>query len=305
VSLSQPGILAPIPAAGRFLSLGLAPDADVGAALGRLAEARCGEDLVLGLGEPLVRAAGGLGAGPPSSSKGSVAKLRPFPALCGPAVAFPSTQGAIWAMIRGADAGALLHRARGLLALLGHAFRLDEDVATFKFAGGRDLSGYEDGTENPKDDRAAEVAVIAGEGEGLDGGSFVAAQRWVHDLGAFERLPEAARDAIIGRRLHGNEEIADAPASAHVKRAAQESFEPAAFMLRRSMPWGAVGEHGIYFVAFGATLDPFERVLRRMAGLDDGITDGLLRFSRAVSGGYYWCPPLHADGRLDLRAIQR
>jgi putative iron-dependent peroxidase len=41
-------------------------------------------------------------------------------------------------------------------------------------------------------------------------------------------------------------------------------------------------------------------VLARMAGLEDGTVDALLGFTRALSGGYYWCPPLH-EGRLDLR----
>jgi len=39
--------------------------------------------------------------------------------------------------------------------------------------------------------------------------------------------------AMFGRRRDDNEEIADAPPSAHVKRTAQESFEPEAFVLRR------------------------------------------------------------------------
>ena len=68
------------------------------------------------------------------------------------------------------------------------------------------------------------------------------------------------------------------------------------------MPWGDVREHGLYFVAYAATLDPYERILRRMAGLDDGIPDALLSISRAVTGGYFWCPPLLGD-RLDLRAL--
>ena len=32
--------------------------------------------------------------------------------------------------------------------------------------------------------------------------------------------------------------------------------------------------------------------MRRMAGLDDGIADALFTFSRPVTGGYYWCPPV-------------
>lgn len=292
----QPAILAPVPPHGRFLTFDLAPGGDarrVRDALARLhrdADARASMPIV-GIGEPLVRA---LGA--------TIPALRPFPALVGAGASFPSTQGALWLALGGDDPGALLHAARALVATLGDDLRLSEDVASFVYDGGRDLSGYEDGTENPRDERAREVAIASGDAPGLAGGSFVAVQRWVHELGRLEALTPSERDHVFGRSRATNEELADAPASAHVKRTAQESFEPPAFMLRRSMPWGSVDEHGLYFVAYGATLDPFERALRRMVGLDDGVVDALLRFSSARSGGYYWCPPL-ADGQLALTAV--
>ena len=87
-----------------------------------------------------------------------------------------------------------------------------------------------------------------------------------------------------------------------MKRTAQESFEPPAFMLRRSMPWSGADRHGLLFVAYGADLDRYERVLRRMVGLEDGVADALFRFSRPVTGGYYWCPPVKAS-RLDLSRL--
>jgi porphyrinogen peroxidase len=55
-------------------------------------------------------------------------------------------------------------------------------------------------------------------------------------------------------------------------------------------------------VAYVESLDRYERVLRRMAGLEDGEVDGLLGVTRATSGGYYFCPPL-LDGALDLRSV--
>jgi putative iron-dependent peroxidase len=283
-------LLQPPPPHARILTFGLV-SGDARESLARVRALPLDPLSILGLGAPLVAAA-----------ERRIEGLRAFPALAGPGCAFPSTQGALWALVEGADEGETLHRARKLRAALGDAFRVDEEVSAFKYAEGRDLSGYEDGTENPKGERAAEVAIVAGAGEGLDGGSFVSTQRWVHDLARLERMSPEARDHAVGRRIEDNEEIADAPPYAHVKRSAQESFDPPAFMLRRSMPFGGVGEHGLYFIAFCASLDPFERVLRRMAGLEDGITDGLLRFSRAVSGGHYWCPPVR-EGKLDLRAI--
>src|SRR5882757_1293243 len=112
-------------------------------------------------------------------------------------------------------------------------------------------------------------------GPGIDGSSYVAVQQWLHDLDAFEALADDARDNSIGRRLSDNEELEDSPTSAHVKRTAQESFDPPAFMLRRSMPWMMNMQAGLMFVAFGESLYSFQTQMRRMAGLDDGVVDAM------------------------------
>jgi putative iron-dependent peroxidase len=237
-----------------------------------------------------------------SAVGGAVEGLRSFPAMDGPGVVFPSTQGAVWLYVAGTDRGEILDRAFAVQAALGEAFVLDEEVEAFKYGSGRDLTGFEDGTENPRDEAAVEAAIVSGRGPGLDGGSFVAVQKYRHDLAYFRGLPLEAQEAAIGRRRESNEEIDDAPQTAHVKRTAQESFDPPAFMVRRSLPWGGAGEQGLYFVAFGESLDRFERSLARMSGREDGLTDALLTFTRALSGGYYWCPPLR-EGRLDLSRL--
>jgi putative iron-dependent peroxidase len=271
--------------------LGLEPGADRRDVLAKLVSLTFAETTVIGLGTPLVGAPGRL------------PELRAFPAIVAPGAVFPSTQGALWAFFAGHDPGEALHRARALVTALGAGLRVEEDVSAFKYAEGRDLSGYEDGTENPKGDEAIEAALVQGSGPGRDGSSFVATQRWVHHHGKLEAMSQEARDHVIGRRQSDNEELEDAPEDAHVKRSAQESFTPEAFVVRRSMPYGTVTENGLYFVAYGRSLDAFERILKRMAGLEDGTTDALLRFTRAVSGGYYWCPPRGEDGRLDLSAL--
>jgi putative iron-dependent peroxidase len=68
------------------------------------------------------------------------------------------------------------------------------------------------------------------------------------------------------------------------------------------MPFADPSGEGLMFVAFGKSFDAFEAQLRRMAGLEDGIPDALFRFSRPVSGAYYWCPPVR-NGRLDLGRV--
>jgi putative iron-dependent peroxidase len=124
----------------------------------------------------------------------------------------------------------------------------------------------------------------------------------VHELDRFDAMPREQQDNAIGRRRDDNEELDDAPPSAHVKRTAQESFDPEAFVLRRSMPWAEGAHAGLVFVAFGRSFDAFEAQLNRMVGAEDGIIDALFTFTRPVTGGYFWCPSM-SGGRLDLSAL--
>lgn len=254
----QPGIAAPLPGVGRYLFFSIHQPQSLRESLARLAAQIDGEHAVLGLG-PAVFEVLGL----------QLPGLHDFPAMSGHGVEVPSTQGAAWCWLRGSDTGHLLRQTRLLEKAAAPALHLERVIDAFKHDSGRDLTGYEDGTENPKGEDAEAAAFVHGQGAGLDGSSYVAVQQWLHDFDAFEAMSSAEQDNSIGRRRSDNEELADAPVSAHVKRTAQESFEPEAF------------------------------VLRRMAGQEDGIIDALFRFSRPVTGAYFWCPPMR-EGRIDL-----
>ncbi len=288
---AQAGILLPIPTAARYLAFSLAPGADPRSGLRALRELADGERLVVGLGPALVHA---LAA--------HIEGLRVFPPLAGIGAEIPVAQHALWVWVRGDERGEVFHRALEVVHALGGAFRLEQSVDAFRHREGRDLSGYEDGTENPEGEAAEAAALVRGAGAAPEGSSFVVVQRWLHDFDRLGAMAPGERDDAIGRRLSDNEEFDDAPASAHVKRTAQESFEPEAFVLRRSMPWTEGMHGGLVFVAFGAAFDAFEAQLRRMIGLEDGIEDALFRFTRPLDGAYYWCPPMRA-GRLDLSAV--
>ncbi|MCO7631361.1 Dyp-type peroxidase [Pseudomonas guariconensis] len=287
----QQGLLAtPVPAHARHLFFTVHAAEALPAVLDALLPQVDGQALILGVGAPLTKALGR-----------QVPGLRAFPQLDA-AVENPSTQHGLWLWLRGEQRGELFLRAQALEALLAPALSLVDSVEGFLHRGGHDLSGYEDGTENPVDEAAVEAAIVAGEQVGLAGSSFAAFQLWKHDLGYFKSLPQDEQDNIIGRRLDDNEELEDAPASAHVKRTAQESFEPEAFIVRRSLAWADERGAGLAFVALGHAFDAFEVQLRRMSGLEDGVVDGLYRFSRPLTGGYYWCPPMTEQG-LDLSLL--
>ena len=289
---NQSGILGPVPKHARYLMFSFESDVtDAAEALAALLDVVDGENTIVGIGPSLV-----------SAFNSQIPGLRPFPSMVGPGFDIPSTQYALWFWLRGDDRGELHHRSREIEQALAMDFQLKEVLDGFMHVDSRDLTGYVDGTENPEDEDAIDAAIVSGQGRGLDGSSFVAVQQWTHDFELFDAMTMEEQDDAIGRRKSDNEEF-DAPKSAHVKRTAQESFDPEAFMVRRSMPWAEGNEAGLNFVAFVKTLDAFEVMMQRMAGAEDGIADALFNFTRPISGGYFWCPPMK-DGKLDLSALE-
>ncbi|MFV1997577.1 MAG: Dyp-type peroxidase [Acidiferrobacterales bacterium] len=291
MSLSQPGILADETLLARYMTFSIAGPEELSSRLAVLVERIDVSDTVVGFGQSLVMATGK-----------QISGLRSFPAQTGSTIDIPATPAALWCWLRGKDRGEIFHRSRQLETLLAPCFVNDQIVDSFQYADCRDLSGYVDGTENPKGDDAIATAIVHGQGAGLDGGSYVAVQQWVHDFDSLDDMTQDERDNTIGRRLADNDELDGAPESAHVKRTAQESFDPEAFILRRSMPWADECVAGLYFVAFGKSFNAYEALLDRMLGREDDIHDALFRFTRPVTGAYFWCPPVK-EGRLDLSAL--
>ena len=290
----QSGILAAVPAQATYLSFDRRADVsidDIRQHLALLAAEVDGNELVVGLGAPLVQ-----------FLQGEVPGLRPYPTLMASGIATPATQCDLWLWLRRGDQGEQFHRTAHLVETLQAGFELVHCLEAFRYTDSRDLTGYVDGTENPTGTDALEAAVQQNGRRGLLGSSFVAVQQWQHDFAVFESMSEEQQDHTIGRRRSDNEELSDAPASAHVKRTAQENFEPEAFVVRRSMPWRQGLEGGLQFVAFGHSFEAFEAQMKRMLGADDGIVDGLFNISRPLTGEYYWCPPM-AAGKLDLSVL--
>ncbi|MDE2427447.1 MAG: Dyp-type peroxidase, partial [Burkholderiales bacterium] len=212
MSTYQNAILQDLPAQADYLSFTLHKDAgreQVRAALQRLQPFADGQKVVLGIGATLA-----------NFLDVHIAGLRDFGGIEGSKVALPATPAALWLWLRDSERGELVHQQRRVLQALAGAFELQQQVAAFKYADGRDLSGYEDGTENPHGEEAQAVAIA------VDGSSYVAVQQWEHRFERLQAMPEAEQDLMIGRRKSDNEELDDAPESAHVKRTAQESFEP-------------------------------------------------------------------------------
>ncbi|NMP29188.1 Dyp-type peroxidase [Rahnella sp. SAP-1] len=184
--------------------------------------------------------------------------------------------------------------AQAALAAFGNSIQVVEETHGFRGIENRDLSGFVDGTENPKGEQRALVAAIA-EGEPDAGGSYVMVQRWKHNLDQWQRFSVAQQEEIIGRTKQTDEELPGdlRKETSHLGRVDLKEEGKGLKILRQSLPYGtASGEHGLYFITYCARLYNIEKQLLSMFGDLDGKRDAMLRFTRPLTGSYYFAPSL-------------
>ncbi|HTH16406.1 MAG TPA: Dyp-type peroxidase [Magnetospirillum sp.] len=217
--------------------------------------------------------------------------LMPFEPLADGDRQAPATPADLFLHIHSPRHDANLMLARAFVRSLASGADLVEEVMGFKHLGGRDLTGFVDGTENPEGDERAEVALVAD--ASFAGGSFVSIQRYVHDLAKWDALPVPSQELAVGRTKETDEELDDEvkPPTAHIARVVIEEDGEELEILRHSLPYGGTRESGLYFVAYGATPEPFRKMLTRMVVRDgDGHFDRLLDFTKPVTGATFFTP---------------
>ena len=214
--------------------------------------------------------------------------------------------------LRNDDQGVLMHQARQLIDTVSSSFLCIDISRAFTYLTSKtedeviehDLSGFEDGTENPKGEESIEVAIISSSDRHLNGGSCWSIQKWAHDFSWLDKASQETKEQAIGRSLTDNRELKHAHCSAHVKRTEQESFAPEALMWRRSMPWvNDKLEGGLMFSSFANSFYPFEVQFDRMVGNADGVVDAVFNFSRIIHTTFLWCPPFY-KGKIDLSVLK-
>ena len=278
---------------GLFITLGVVPGGvaqvrRAAAALPALTRAVADK-----LAEPALVSALGIGAAAWDAVMGGGKPdgLVPFAPLADGERVAPATPADLFLHIHSPRHDANLVLAREFMRVLAGGATVIEEVMGFKHLGGRDLTGFVDGTENPQGDERAEVALVA-DGP-FAGGSFVSLQRYVHNLPKWERLAVPEQEQTIGRTKDDDEELDDAvkPPTAHIARVVIEDDGEELEVLRHSLPYGGIGENGLYFVAYCADPAPFRRMLERMVLRDeDGNYDRLLDFTQPVTGASFFTP---------------
>lgn len=220
--------------------------------------------------------------------------LHPFRELQGAKHHAPSTPGDLFFHIRADEYDVAFELARRINVVLDGAVAEYDEVHAFQYQDFRDPLGFVDGTESPRGQAGIETALIS-EGEWA-GGSYIVAQKYIHNLKDWDALPVEEQEKVIGRTKHDDIELREdvKPVNSHVavnsvKDEDGESLE----IVRNNLTFGdALGNQGTYFMSYAKDVEITERMLRRMfIGEPEGNYDRILDFSEALTGVNFFAPP--------------
>jgi putative iron-dependent peroxidase len=211
----------------------------------------------------------------------------------------PATQADLWLWIAGASYDVVFDLARGAIAALEPLATLERELDGWSYRHSRDLTGFEDGTENPSLLLAPAIATVP-DGQPGAGGSVLLFQKWQHKAAAWEALPDEKQELVMGRTKPDSVELAEdvMPADSHVERNTIEVDGEERKIFRRNTAYGSPAVFGTVFVGFSTDQYRLDRMLRRMSGAEDGLRDALTNYSTPLTGAYYFVPSLQALRRF-------
>lgn len=223
----------------------------------------------------------------------SPAGMRSFDSVKGvDGLTAPSTQHDILLWLHSESHDELVDAVMAVNEVMKPSAALHIDLPGFRYRDSRDLTGFVDGSANPKGDERHRVALVPA-GSAGEGGSFMMTQKWVHKLADFKKLNVVAQEKVIGRTKTESIELEgdDMPPDSHVSRTDLTVNGQPIKMYRRSVPFANAEAQGLYFIAFSCELARFDLLLNSMYGNSgDGHRDRLLDFSAPVTGSYWFVP---------------
>jgi putative iron-dependent peroxidase len=215
----------------------------------------------------------------------------------------PATQHDLWVWISAGSRTAVFDAGRLLVAALSPHAVIARETTGWLYRHDRDLTGFIDGTENPSLLQAPAVVAAPAGGPGA-GGTVVLHQLWRHRSADWDALPVQAQERAMGRTKDDSTELSetDMPADSHVARTALEVNGEELPIFRRNVAYGGITDHGTVFVGFSHDQWRMAEMLRRMAGIGDGIRCALTRYVEPLSGAYYVVPSVQALRRITTKA---
>ncbi|MCZ2491326.1 Dyp-type peroxidase [Dellaglioa carnosa] len=214
-----------------------------------------------------------------------------FKEIVGPKYTAISTPGDLFFHVRAGESAVVYEVMAQFMLFIKDATTVEDETHGFRYFEGRAVIGFIDGTENPDVNEALDYAVIGDEDPEFTNGSYAFAQKYRHDMTAWNALKTEDQEKAIGRKKDSDLELADEEKLPNSHNVASQDMKDGIEhkIVRMNVPFSEPGKDitGTYFIGYARHFAVTNRMLINMF---ESKSDRLLDFSTAETGNLFFIP---------------
>ena len=217
-------------------------------------------------------------------------ELEPFTGLHSASVNMPADGSDLFLHVRALNEAVVYELLSLVMEYLRPVVDVVDETHGFGYFEGRAIIGFIDGTEAPPPSISAEYSVIGDEDPEFINGSYAFAQKWTHDMTAWNALKTEAQEKAVGRRKFSDLELEDdeKDPGAHNIAAKVEFDGEEQKIVRMNVAWSnpISGQTGTYFIGYARRWAVTKAMLEQMLRIHDRLFD----FSTITTGQLFFIP---------------
>ncbi|UQS84076.1 Dyp-type peroxidase [Bombilactobacillus thymidiniphilus] len=223
--------------------------------------------------------------------KASVPKeLVTFSEIKGPKYTAVATPGDLFLHVRAHKMAVCYEVVEQLSHFLRNFTTVVDETHGFRYFEGRAIIGFIDGTENPANEDTASYALIGSEDPEFINGSYAFAQKYRHNMQAWNDLDTTDQEKAIGRKKFSDLELVDEQKDSNAHNIVSQDNDDGVEhkIVRMNVPYSdpATGITGTYFIGYSRYFSVTHRMLVNMFSQNDRLLD----FSTPLTGSMYFIP---------------
>ncbi|MFD1392526.1 Dyp-type peroxidase [Lacticaseibacillus jixianensis] len=220
------------------------------------------------------------------------AELEAFQPIVGPKHTAVATPADLFFHIRAHNSAVPYEILSEIMTRIEHNVTTLDETHGFRYFEGRAIIGFVDGTENPSALQTPAYAVVGDEDPAFINGSYAFAQKYRHDLDAWEQLKVEQQEQAIGRKKFNDVELEDDEKLANAHNVASQDNEGGVEhkIVRMNVPFADAAKNvkGTYFIGYARHWTVTKRMLQNMFSQSDRLLD----FSTPETGEVFFIPSL-------------
>ncbi|MFD1432630.1 Dyp-type peroxidase [Lacticaseibacillus yichunensis] len=218
------------------------------------------------------------------------AELEEFQAIEGPKFTAPNTPADLFFHIRARNSAVPFEIMSEVMDRIRANVTTIDETHGFRNFEGRAIIGFVDGTENPSALDTPEYAVIGDEDPDYINGSYAFAQKYLHNMEAWNKLKIEQQERAIGRKKYSDVELEDEEKAPNAHNVASQDNEGGVEhkIVRMNVPFAdpAKNVNGTYFIGYARHWTVTKRMLNNMFSKSDRLLD----FSTPITGEVFFIP---------------